>query len=168
MEQHAHTWWGWLNHHWAFISLVCFPAFMCYLNSFAIFFKIMGATQLADFLGKLEEALTAAVAAGKAYKQQATKVVIFILVLPMLTSCASGGMNSTCAHISGSEMTVPYIGGKGNADVYACHMGYIGFAKGPQPSYSDLEKLTEEYLKNTGEKISTTGPGTITFTPTAK
>jgi hypothetical protein len=73
MEQHPHTWWQWLNHHWAVISLVYFPAFMCYLNSVAIFFKVMGATKLADFLGKLEEALIAANAAIKASRQQGTK-----------------------------------------------------------------------------------------------
>jgi hypothetical protein len=65
-------------------------------------------------------------------------------------------------------MTVPYIGGKGNADVYACHMGYVGISKGPAPSYDDLEKLTSDYLKTTGEKITTSGPGTITFTPATK
>lgn len=73
MEQHTHTWWGWLNHHWAFISLVCFPAFMCYLNAIAIFFKVMGATKLADFLGKLEEALIAANNAIRVSRQQGVK-----------------------------------------------------------------------------------------------
>lgn len=76
MEQHPHTFLGWLNHHWAFISLVCFPAFMCYLNSFAIFLKVMGATALADFLSKLEQALVAARDAAKAYKQQNPPEVI--------------------------------------------------------------------------------------------
>lgn len=69
MEPHQHTVLGWLNHHWAFISLVCFPAFMCYLNALAIFMKKMGATKLADWLAKLEDALTATVAAVKSYKQ---------------------------------------------------------------------------------------------------
>ena len=68
--EHHYTWLQILNHHWAFISLVCFPAFMCYLNSLAIFLKVMGATKLADFLSKLEQALIAARDAAKAYKQQ--------------------------------------------------------------------------------------------------
>lgn len=71
--EHTHTWWGWLNHHWAFISLICFPAFMCYLNGVAVFFKVMGYTKLAEFLGKLEEALMAANNAIKASKQQGVK-----------------------------------------------------------------------------------------------
>lgn len=67
--EHQHTALGWLNHHWAFISLVCFPAFMCYLNAISIFFKVMGNTKLANWLAKLEEALTASVNAVNAYKQ---------------------------------------------------------------------------------------------------
>lgn len=68
--EHHYTFWQWLNHHYALISLVYFPAFMCYLNSVAIFFKVMGNTKLADFLAKLEEALIAAKDAAKTYKQQ--------------------------------------------------------------------------------------------------
>lgn len=92
-----------------------------------------------------------------------------LLLIPilLLTGCASGGMNSECAHVSGAEMTVPYIGGKGNADVYACHMGCVGI-KCPEPDYSSLATLTSNYLKATGEKITTNGPGTITFTPSIK
>ena len=91
---------------------------------------------------------------------------LLILIL-LFSGCASSGMNSECAHINGAEMTVPYIGGKGNADVYACHMGCVG-VKCPEPDYTSLAKLTSDYLKTTGEKITTTGPGTITFTPVAK
>lgn len=89
---------------------------------------------------------------------------IIILICFGLSGCASTGLNSTCAHVNGSEMTVPYIGGKGNADVYACHMSCLG-SKCPIPDYASLEKLTEEYLNSTGGKITTSGPGTITFTP---
>lgn len=89
---------------------------------------------------------------------------LLIPFLLLFIGCASSGMNSTCAHISGAEMTVPYIGGKGNADVYACHMGCVG-TKCPVPDYALLQTLTSDYLKNTGGKITTSGPGTITFTP---
>lgn len=95
------------------------------------------------------------------------KNLLWILFLVPLTGCASGGMNSTCAHISGAEMTVPYIGGKGNADVYACHMGCVG-SKCPPPDYAALKELTTTYLNSTGGKIATSGPGVITFTPSAK
>lgn len=68
--EHQHTAWEWINHHFALISLIYFPAFMCYLNAVAIFFKRMGATKLADFLAKFEDALTASINAVKTYKQQ--------------------------------------------------------------------------------------------------
>lgn len=89
------------------------------------------------------------------------------LLLPILfifTGCASSGMLATCAHVSGSEMTVPYIGGKGSADAYVCHINCIG-KKCPVPDYNAITQLTMEYLKNTGGKLTTSGPGTITFTP---
>lgn len=82
----------------------------------------------------------------------------------LISGCASAGLNSTCAHISGSEMTVPYIGGKGNADVYACHMSCIG-ENCPALDYALLQKLTSDYLAQTSGKIVTSGPGTINFTP---
>ena len=68
--EHHFTFWQWLNHHWAFISLVCFPAFMCYLNAASIFFKVMGYTSLANWLGRFEAALIAANNAVKAARQQ--------------------------------------------------------------------------------------------------
>lgn len=68
-EVHHYTFWQWLNHHWALISLIYFPAAMMYLNSLAIFLKVMGATKLADFLAKLEQALIAARDAARTYKQ---------------------------------------------------------------------------------------------------
>lgn len=67
---HHYTFLQWLNHHWALISLIYFPAAMMYLNSLAIFLKVMGATKLADFLSKLEKALIAARDAAKQYKAQ--------------------------------------------------------------------------------------------------
>jgi hypothetical protein len=81
-----------------------------------------------------------------------------------ISGCASSSLNSSCAHVNAGEMTVPYIGGKGNADVYACHMGCVG-SKCPIPDYASLQTLTSDYLKSTGNKITTSGPGTIEFVP---
>lgn len=58
MTEHHYTFWQWLNHNWAVISLVWFPAGMGYLNAFVASCKVMGWSKLADFCGKLEDALT--------------------------------------------------------------------------------------------------------------
>ncbi len=57
--EHQHTFLGWLNHNWAVISLVYFPAFLGYLNAFVASCKVMGWTKLADYLGKVEDAIKA-------------------------------------------------------------------------------------------------------------
>lgn len=73
MEQHhAHTFWGWLNHNWAVISLVWFPAFLGYLNALAASCKVMGWNKFADYLGKLEDALTVFISTVKNQKQNTT------------------------------------------------------------------------------------------------
>ena len=92
---------------------------------------------------------------------------LLLLSVLIFSGCASSGMNSICASVTGSEMTVPYIGGKGNADIKMCHMGCVGM-KCPEPDYTVLQTLTSDYIKTTGNKISTSGPGTITFTPESK
>lgn len=69
MEQHHYTFWQWLNHHWAVISLVWFPAGMGYLNAFAASCKVMGWDRFANFLGKLEDALTVFVSTVRSQKQ---------------------------------------------------------------------------------------------------
>ena len=63
--EHQYTWWQILNHHWAFISLVCFPAGMGYLNGLAAFFRVMGNTKLSDWLSKFENAIKAFIANAK-------------------------------------------------------------------------------------------------------
>ena len=55
--EHQHTFWQWLNHNWAVISLVWFPAGMGYLNAFVASLKVMGFTKAADFCGKLEDGI---------------------------------------------------------------------------------------------------------------
>lgn len=56
--EHHHTFAQWFNHNFAMISLVWFPAFICYLRSFVDSCKVVGWTKLADELGKLELFLT--------------------------------------------------------------------------------------------------------------
>ncbi len=73
MEQHPHTFLGWLNHHWAVISLVYFPAFLGYLNGFVASCKVMGWAKLADFCGKLEDAIKAFVDTVKTQNQTPKK-----------------------------------------------------------------------------------------------
>jgi len=68
MTEH-HTFWQWLNHNWAFISLVCFPAGMGYLNGLAAFFRVMGNTKLSDWLSKFEDAIKAFIANSKSQNQ---------------------------------------------------------------------------------------------------
>lgn len=65
MQPHTHTFLGWLNHNWAFISLVCFPAGMGYLNGLAAFFRVMGNNKLSDWLSLFEKAITAFISNSK-------------------------------------------------------------------------------------------------------
>lgn len=169
IDQH-HTFIQWLNHHWAVISLIYFPAAMMYLNSLAIFLKVMGATKLADFLAKLEEALIAARDAAKAYKQQTAKTVPLILIcLGLIFSVGCTVLKSGCGHINGAEVTVPYVGGKANGNAYGCYMGCIGI-NCKTPDYDSLANITTEYIKDASKDnaITTSSAGTITFTPVAK
>jgi hypothetical protein len=75
-------------------------------------------------------------------------------------------MNGFCGRITGQEMTVPYIGGKANADGYVCHVGCAGM-NCPKPDYTALTDVMESYAKmnTTDGKITVTGPGTVSFTP---
>lgn len=72
MEQHTHTTWGWINHHWFEISMVWFPAFLGYLNAFVASCKVMGWDKLAVELGKVEDALRTFVANVKSQNQAQT------------------------------------------------------------------------------------------------
>ena len=73
MEQQHHTFWQWLNHNWAVISLVWFPAGMGYLNAFVASCKVMGWSKLADFCGRLEDALTVFISTVKSQNKQGVK-----------------------------------------------------------------------------------------------
>ena len=90
-----------------------------------------------------------------------------ILLCCVLVGCASAGMNGMCGRITTQESTLPYIGGKGNVDGYACHMGCVGLSCG-KPDLGMLMSVMNHYadMQTTLGKLTTTGPGTITFTPT--
>ena len=90
-----------------------------------------------------------------------------ILLCCLFTGCASAGMNGFCGRITGSELTVPYIGGKTNADGYICHVGCVGM-NCPKPDYDAITSIMTSYLKaqTTDGKLTVTGPGTVSFTPT--
>lgn len=92
---------------------------------------------------------------------------LILISLVIFSGCASSTLNSVCAHVNGNEMTVPYIGGKGNADIFMCRMTCFG-SKCPVPDYAALQIMTSDYLKTSRDKISTVGPGTITFIPESK
>lgn len=169
--EHHHTFGQWLNYNWAIISLIYFPAAMMYLNSVAIFFKVMGYTKLADFLAKLEQALIAARNAAKAYKQQqvhkTASIVLLCIGIGLFTGCASAGVNGLCLNIQGTGISSPYTGsGKLNANGVMCAMGGIS-AKGTPPTYDDLKTVMTAFInKQDGVgKLTIPGPGTITYTP---
>ena len=84
----------------------------------------------------------------------------------ILSGCASVGMNGICGRISGTELTVPYVGGKANVDGYICHVGCVGI-NCAKPDYAVLESVMNHYAdsQTTLGKLTTTGPGTISFTP---
>ena len=83
-----------------------------------------------------------------------------------MTGCASAGMNGICGRITGQEITIPYVGGKANVDGYICHVGCVGLNCG-KPDYATLESVMNHYadMQSTSGKITTIGPGTVTFTP---
>lgn len=94
-----------------------------------------------------------------------------LLLIPilLLTGCASAGMKSGCGHVTGNGITVPYVGGKADGNAYGCYMTCLG-SKCPVPDYTALQQLTSDYIKIAGSdsKMTTTGAGTITFTPSSK
>lgn len=94
------------------------------------------------------------------------KIISIIFLSFLVSGCASAVMKSGCGHISGAEITVPYVGGKANGNAYGCYMGCVGMSC-KAPSYSDLSTVTTEYIKDASKDnaINTTSPGTITFTP---
>lgn len=91
------------------------------------------------------------------------KKLFLIPVLLLFTGCASAGLNAACGHINGTNLSYPYVGGKGDANVYACHMGCMGMSC-PKPDYTTLQALTSDYVKATAGAVASM-PATITITP---
>lgn len=96
------------------------------------------------------------------------RISFLICLIPFLTGCASAGLNSLCGHVQGNQVTIPYVGGKADGDVIACHIGCFGM-NCPKPDYAAIATLTNSYILQQNNKLTVPGPGTITFTPaTAK
>lgn len=89
---------------------------------------------------------------------------LIIIGLIFLSGCASAGMNSSCGRITGNQITIPYVGGKADGNVYACHIGCFGM-NCPKPDYGSLTTLTSEYIKSTSSSLTTTVPMTVTLSP---
>ena len=89
-----------------------------------------------------------------------------LLCVVLLSGCASAGMNGICGRITGTELTVPYVGGKANVDGYVCHVGCVGLHCGV-PDYSVLESVMNHYAdsQSTSGKLFVSGPGSVSFTP---
>jgi hypothetical protein len=92
-----------------------------------------------------------------------------LLSVLLFSGCASYGLNAACVHGSNSKATIPYGGGEGNGDILFCHLGCVGMNCG-KPDMEAFAQEMSQYIKSqeAGNKISTTGPGTITFTPITK
>lgn len=97
------------------------------------------------------------------------KNLILFISLISLSGCATSVMKSGCGHLTGTGVTVPYVGGKADGNAYGCYMSCLGTKCGT-PDYTTLQTLTSDYIKVAGndEKITTTAPGTITFVPASK
>src|ERR1017187_4416472 len=61
-------------------------------------------------------------AIGKKLPTMKVSPVFFISMgLLFCIGCASAGMNSSCGRIVGNQVTIPYVGGKADGNVFACH-----------------------------------------------
>lgn len=87
-----------------------------------------------------------------------------LLCVVLLSGCASAGMNSMCGHVQGNQVTIPYVGGKADGDVIACHIGCFGM-NCPKPDYDAITAITTAYAQQQNGKMTVPGPGTITYTP---
>lgn len=92
--------------------------------------------------------------------------LILIPFLFLFVGCASSGVNGLCGRVTGTEVSIPYVGGKANVDGYACHVGCVGMSCS-KPDYGVLESVMNHYAdtQSTLGKLSVPGPGTITYTP---
>lgn len=95
-------------------------------------------------------------------------VIYSLLVLCFVVEgCTSALYKSGCGHLTGSEVTIPYVGGKANGNAYGCYMAYFGHGK---PDFTALQKLTSDYLLVAGKDntIKTVDGGTVIYSPPVK
>ena len=90
------------------------------------------------------------------------KISILILVA-LLSGCASYSMHSSCGHLVGSGT---YATANANGAGFICHVDCLGNCPKPTDS-SSLVALTTSYI-NASNAVTTTIPITVSVTPNAK
>lgn len=92
------------------------------------------------------------------------KILLLGAIVLSLTGCNT--LKIGCGHITGTEVTIPYAGGKANGNAYGCYSLSFNLW-GSKPTPPDMTAITTEYIKDASKDntIAATGPGTITFTP---
>ena len=95
-------------------------------------------------------------------------IILFIMCL-CLTGCASTILRASCGHITGAEVTIPYVGGKASGNAYGCTMACVGYDC-PKPSTSDMATIMSSYMANASKdnSIKTNDGGTVTYIPPSK
>ena len=91
-----------------------------------------------------------------------------LIGLVLTTGCASAVYKSGCGHLTGNEVSIPYVGGKATGNVYGCYVAYFGPSK--SPDFTPLQKITSDYLLVAGKDntMKTIDGGTVTYTPPSK
>ncbi len=97
------------------------------------------------------------------------KISILIGIVGILSGCSTAVLKTGCGHLTGAEVTIPYVGGKANGNAYGCYMGCIGF-NCPKPSTSDMSAIMSVYIANASRDntIKTNDGGVITYIPPSK
>lgn len=97
------------------------------------------------------------------------KNLIFITVLIFLAGCSTAILKTGCGHLTGAEVTIPYVGGKANGNAYGCYMGCVGF-NCPKPSTADMATIMSAYVANAPKDntIKTNDGGIVTYVPPIK
>jgi len=97
------------------------------------------------------------------------RILIVSLICLSLGGCASAVMKSGCGHLTGNEVTIPYVGGKANGNAYGCYMACVG-SKCAAPDWNALATLNAAYLNNAAKDntIKTMDGGTIIYNPPSK
>lgn len=92
------------------------------------------------------------------------KKLLLIPLLMILTGCNTLKMG--CGHVTGNEVTIPYVGGKASGNAYGCYMISGGFSA-PKLTADNMSTVMTEYIKDASKDntIKTVDGGTITYTP---